>query len=64
VHRPATTPTTARWSDALVNSDNRARGVAFWASEIRRELKALDRAGVKGVALQLHQALVDSTPRT
>ena len=43
--------------DALVNSNGKAKGVAFVGEEITdAELKELDRAGVQGRALQLHQA--------
>src|SRR5215469_16283904 len=50
--------------DALVNSNNRAKGVAFVGEEIGDgELKELDRAGVKGVRFNFIKRLVDSTPK-
>src|SRR5579885_3679093 len=50
--------------DALVNSNGRAKGVAFVDESFTREqLEALDRAGVKGVRFNFIKRLVDSTPR-
>jgi 2-pyrone-4,6-dicarboxylate lactonase len=50
--------------DALVNSDNRARGVAFVDDSFTdAQLKDLDRAGVRGVRFNFIKRLVDSTPR-
>src|ERR1700684_3513124 len=50
--------------DALVSSNNRAKGVAFVGEDITdAELKALDRAGVKGVRFNFIKRLVDSTPK-
>jgi 2-pyrone-4,6-dicarboxylate lactonase len=50
--------------DALETSDNRARGVAFVGPEVTdAELKAMDRAGVRGVRFNFVRRLVDFTPR-
>jgi len=50
--------------DALEASDGRAKGVAFVGEEISdAELKALDRAGVRGVRFNFVRRLVDVTPR-
>ena len=50
--------------DALDASDNRARGVAFVGEEVTdAELKAMDRAGVRGVRFNFVRRLVDVTPR-
>jgi len=50
--------------DALETSDDRARGVAFVGAEVTdAELKAMDRAGVRGVRFNFVRRLVDFTPR-
>ena len=50
--------------DALEASNNRAKGVAFVGEEVTdAELKAMDRAGVKGVRFNFVRRLVDFTPR-
>jgi 2-pyrone-4,6-dicarboxylate lactonase len=50
--------------DALATSNNRAKGVAFVGAEVTdAELKAMDRAGVKGVRFNFVKRLVDVTPR-
>jgi 2-pyrone-4,6-dicarboxylate lactonase len=50
--------------DALETSNNRARGVAFVGEEVTdAELKAMDRAGVRGVRFNFVRRLVDFTPR-
>jgi 2-pyrone-4,6-dicarboxylate lactonase len=50
--------------DALETSNNKARGVAFVGEEVTdAELKAMDRAGVKGVRFNFVKRLVDFTPR-
>jgi 2-pyrone-4,6-dicarboxylate lactonase len=50
--------------DALEAAGGRARGVAFVGEEINdAELKALDRAGVRGVRFNFVRRLVDVTPR-
>ena len=50
--------------DALENSNNRAKGVAFVGEEVSdRELQAMDRAGVCGVRFNFVKRLVDFTPR-
>ena len=50
--------------DALETSENRARGVAFVGPEVTdAELKAMDRAGVRGVRFNFVRRLVDFTPR-
>jgi 2-pyrone-4,6-dicarboxylate lactonase len=49
--------------DALVTSDNRAKGVAFVEESFTDDaLKELDRAGVKGVRFNFIKRLVDFTP--
>ncbi|MBV8240589.1 MAG: amidohydrolase family protein, partial [Hyphomicrobiales bacterium] len=50
--------------DALESSNNKARGVAFVGEEVAdAELKAMDRAGVRGVRFNFVRRLVDFTPR-
>jgi 2-pyrone-4,6-dicarboxylate lactonase len=50
--------------DALESSNNRAKGVAFLGEEVTDgELKAMDRAGVRGVRFNFLRRLVDITPR-
>jgi len=50
--------------DALDAADQRARGVAFVGEEVSDgELKAMDRAGVRGVRFNFVKRLVDFTPR-
>src|SRR3954463_4066226 len=50
--------------DAVESSDGKAKGVAFVGEDITDdELKALDRAGVKGVRFNFIKRLVDSTPK-
>ena len=50
--------------DALVASDNRARGVAFVGEEVTDdELRAMNGAGVRGVRFNFLRRLVDITPR-
>ena len=50
--------------DALVTSDNRAKGIAFVDEEFSDgDLRELDRAGVKGVRFNFIKRLVDSTPK-
>ena len=50
--------------DALETSNNKAEGVAFVGEEVTdAELKAMDRAGVKGVRFNFVRRLVDFTPR-
>jgi 2-pyrone-4,6-dicarboxylate lactonase len=50
--------------DALVNSNDKARGVAFVDESFTdADLRALDRAGVKGVRFNFIKRLVDSTPK-
>ena len=50
--------------DALETSNNKAKGVAFVGEEVTdAELKAMDRAGVKGVRFNFLKRLVDVTPR-
>src|ERR1700748_303657 len=50
--------------DALKAANGRAKGVAFVGEEITdAELKAMDRAGVKGVRFNFVRRLVDVTPR-
>ena len=50
--------------DALETSNNKAKGVAFVGEEVTdAELKAMDRAGVKGVRFNFVKRLVDFTPR-
>jgi len=50
--------------DAMENSAGRARGVAVVGEEVTdAELKAMDRAGVRGVRFNFIKRLVDFTPR-
>jgi 2-pyrone-4,6-dicarboxylate lactonase len=50
--------------DALVSSNNKAKGIAFIGEDITdAELKDLDRAGMKGVRFNFIKRLVDSTPK-
>ena len=50
--------------DALVNSNGKAKGVAFVGEEITdAELKALHEAGVRGVRFNFVKRLVDSRPK-
>ena len=50
--------------DALASSNDKAKGVAFVGAEVSdAELKAMDRAGVKGVRFNFVKRLVDFTPR-
>lgn len=50
--------------DALVNSNGKAKGVAFIDESFTDDdLKALDRAGVRGVRFNFIKRLVDSTPK-
>ena len=50
--------------DALVNSSNKARGVAVISEETgRNELESLDQAGVRGVRFNFVKRLADFTPR-
>jgi 2-pyrone-4,6-dicarboxylate lactonase len=50
--------------DALEAAAGRARGVAFVGEEVTdAELKAMDRAGVRGVRFNFVRRLVDVTPR-
>ena len=50
--------------DALVNSNDKARGIAVIGEDISdRELKEMDKAGVKGVRFNFVKRLVDFTPR-
>jgi 2-pyrone-4,6-dicarboxylate lactonase len=50
--------------DAMARSHNRAKGVAFVSEDFSDDdLRALDRAGVKGVRFNFIKRLVDSTPR-
>ena len=50
--------------DALISSGGRARGVAVMGEEISdAELKAMDRAGVRGVRFNFVKRLADFTPR-
>jgi 2-pyrone-4,6-dicarboxylate lactonase len=50
--------------DALVTSNGRAKGVAFVDENFSDdELKALDRAGIRGVRFNFIKRLVDSTPK-
>jgi 2-pyrone-4,6-dicarboxylate lactonase len=50
--------------DAMEHSQGRARGVAVIGEEITdAELKAMDRAGVRGVRFNFVRRLVDFTPR-
>jgi 2-pyrone-4,6-dicarboxylate lactonase len=50
--------------DALVSSDNKAKGIAVVGEGVSsRELKAMDEAGVRGVRFNFVKRLVDFTPR-
>ncbi len=50
--------------DALGSSNGKAKGVAFIGEEVTdAELRAMDRAGVKGVRFNFVKRLVDFTPR-
>ena len=50
--------------DALQAAGNKARGVAFIGEEVTdAELKAMDKAGVRGVRFNFVKRLVDFTPR-
>jgi 2-pyrone-4,6-dicarboxylate lactonase len=50
--------------DALESSNGKAKGVAFVGEEVTdAELKAMDRAGVRGVRFNFVRRLVDFTPR-
>jgi len=50
--------------DAMENSAGRARGIAVVGEEVSdAELKAMDRAGVRGVRFNFVKRLVDFTPR-
>ena len=50
--------------DALEGADGRAKGVAFVGEEVTdAELKAMDKAGVRGVRFNFLKRLVDFTPR-
>src|SRR5262245_7872525 len=50
--------------DALLSSDDRARGVVTVREDIKdAELRELDRAGVRGVRFNFVRRLVDVTPR-
>jgi len=50
--------------DALDSANGRARGVAFVGEKVTdAELKAMDRAGVRGVRFNFVRRLVDVTPR-
>jgi 2-pyrone-4,6-dicarboxylate lactonase len=50
--------------DALITSNNKAKGVAFVDEAFTDDqLKDLDRAGVKGVRFNFIKRLVDSTPK-
>ncbi len=50
--------------DALVNSNNKAKGIAFIDEGFSDDdLKELDRQGVKGVRFNFIKRLVDSTPK-
>ena len=50
--------------DALQAAGNKARGVAFVGEEVTdAELKAMDKAGVRGVRFNFVKRLVDFTPR-
>src|SRR5262250_3026718 len=50
--------------DALESSAGKAKGVTFVGEEITNaELKAMDRAGVRGVRFNFVRRLVDFTPR-
>ena len=50
--------------DALQTAGNKARGVAFIGEDVKdAELKAMDKAGVRGVRFNFVKRLVDFTPR-
>ena len=50
--------------DALVNSKDKAKGIAVVGEDVTpRELKEMDAAGVKGVRFNFVKRLVDFTPR-
>jgi 2-pyrone-4,6-dicarboxylate lactonase len=50
--------------DALVSSNNRAKGIAVVGEDVSaHELKAMDKAGVRGVRFNFVKRLVDFTPR-
>jgi 2-pyrone-4,6-dicarboxylate lactonase len=50
--------------DALVNSNDKARGIAVIGEDISdRELKEMDASGIKGVRFNFVRRLVDFTPR-
>jgi 2-pyrone-4,6-dicarboxylate lactonase len=50
--------------DALVSSDDKARGIAVVGESVsQRELKTMDDAGVRGVRFNFVKRLVDFTPR-
>lgn len=50
--------------NALVNSNNKARGIAVIGEDVTDdELKKMDRAGVRGVRFNFVKRLVDFTPR-
>ena len=50
--------------DALVDSNNKARGIAVIGEDTTdHELRAMDRAGVRGVRFNFVKRLVDFTPR-
>ena len=50
--------------DALQTAGNKARGVAFIGEEVTdAELKAMDKAGVRGVRFNFVKRLVDFTPK-
>jgi 2-pyrone-4,6-dicarboxylate lactonase len=50
--------------DALESANDKAKGVAFVGEEVTdAELKAMDRAGVRGVRFNFVRRLVDFTPR-
>ena len=62
--RPATAPTTARWSTPCRASGGKARGVATVRRDVTdRELSDLHEAGVRGVRFNFVKRLVDFTPR-
>lgn len=50
--------------DALLHSDDRARGIATVGADITEaEIRALDKAGVRGVRFNFVRRLVDDTPK-
>ena len=62
--RPATAPTTARWSMRCAHSGGRARGVATVRRSVTdAELQAMHDAGVRGVRFNFVKRLVDFTPQ-